>query len=129
MAIGTDGDNALLSILVDGDTNLVPSQHSRADNAPDRRTQTRFEPVEPVTLRLDVFGGIWSARLRDVSTRSACLQLDHEIADQIEDGQSASIWLETRQGSPLRLDGSLRLLRPRSGSDANNPVGITFTYS
>jgi len=79
-----------------------------------------------VTVRLDVLGGIWSATIEDISARSALVQLDHEIAEQIEDGQPASIWLESREGSPMRFDGRLRSFRNSAGLAPDEPASLSF---
>jgi len=124
-----DLGNRLSSLLesVIADTDLNPTDAQCPDGMADRRSHARFEPVEGITLRLDVLGGIWSARVSDISTESACLRLDPEIAQHIEDGQAASIWLESRQGIPIRLDGSLKSLPGHDATPGDEPISMTFT--
>jgi hypothetical protein len=107
-------------------TDLIPAHPSVSPGAAERRAQARFQPVDPVTLRLDVMGEIWSARLKDVGGASACLHLDREIAERISDGQPASLWLESARGVPIRLDGNLTTLRAPADLPPTDPVPMTF---
>ena len=125
--MATDTDlRASLVELFNANTDLPLCRHPCAGPTPDRWSRARFEPAEEVTLRLDVLGGIWSAKVKEVSTESACLHLDREIAHQIEDGEAASIWLESTRGTSIRLDGSLQTLRGASDADPNEPVPMSF---
>ena len=117
---------SLLELLA-ADTDLSRTASSCPDGVVDRRAHGRFEPVGRITLRLDVLGGIWSARVSDVSAESARLRVDPEIAQRIADGQAASIWLESRQGMPVRLDGRLRTLQLPSAAPGDEPVAVAFT--
>ena len=107
-------------------TDLIPAHPPVSLGAAERRAQARFQPVDPVTLRLDVRGEIWSARLKDVGGASACLHLDREIAERIRDGQPASLWLESARGTPIRLDGNLTTLRAPADLPPNDPVPMHF---
>lgn len=118
---------ASLLELVNTDTDMLLACQSCPDDVPQRRTHLRLEPVEDVTLRIDVLEGIWSAKVKEISTGSACLQLDREIAHQVEDGQPASIWLESRRGAPIRLDGSLRTIRDPGAAIRDEPITMTFS--
>ncbi|MFH0983561.1 MAG: hypothetical protein V2A79_18760 [Planctomycetota bacterium] len=127
MTTGTIDNRLSLLELVNENTDLILSRRPDPCDVPERRTQARFEPAKALTLRLDVLGGVWSAKVKDISAASACLQLDPEIATQIENGQPASIWLESRAGIPLRLEGSLRTLRNPDRTAPDDPLPVTFT--
>lgn len=129
--MGTDTvapDSSLLELLnANANTDLTPSERPDPHDAPERRDHQRYEPVEQLTLRLDVMGEIWSARVREISAGSACLQVDREIADRLKNDQPASIWLESTLGIPVRLDGSLRTLRDPADTAPDEPVSMAFT--
>ena|GEM_PF-4796356 len=126
MATGRTDLHASLLEFFNANTDLLVSRHACPDHTPDRRNHTRLEPTEEVTLRLDVLGGIWSAKVKEISNESACLHLDREIAHRIEDGEPASIWLESRRGTPIRLDGSLQALRTPAGTGPDEFVPVSF---
>ncbi|MCP4591928.1 MAG: PilZ domain-containing protein [bacterium] len=97
------------------------------DDIVERRRQPRLEPLEPLTLRLDVMGEIWSARVHDVSATSACLQLDRELAGRLADGQPASLWVEPNQGAPVQFEGRLRFLSTDAGHPSPQLTSMSFT--
>jgi hypothetical protein len=126
MATSTVGENRSLVDFLTAHTDLPLCHSASPQDLPDRRVHPRFKPAEPVTLRLDVMGEIWSAEVKEVCGESACLQLDREIAERIADGQPASLWLESTRGMPLRLDGSLNTLRTPPDPAPHQSIPMTF---
>jgi hypothetical protein len=120
-----DEEPATLLEFVTAHTDLTLTRPPRPDPVDDRRAAERFEPTHRLTVRLDIEGEIWSARVQDITNRGACLQVDQEVAERIGGGRDALIWLESKQGAPIRLEGTLRCLPSRS-SAADAPTPVAF---
>lgn len=126
MSLSTLEEPASMVECLNAHTTLTLSGSTPAPEVPERRYLSRYKPADEVTVRLDVLGGIWSARIEDISAQSALLHVDHEVAEQISDGQPASIWLESEEAHHIRFDGQLKAFRKPPAVPADGSVPLSF---